>query len=98
MTVSTNSSRIRLRGVVMDYFAARNRCKKCGILNHLFVDLKEIDKRSQHNNYTGINVNYSIEIFKVNGKVKREFQYGYSCPWCKQYNKHETVFGGVEMK
>lgn len=67
----------------MDYFAARNRCKKCEILNHLFVDLKEIEKGSQHD-YSGIQVNYSIEIVKVNGKVKREFQYGYICPWCEQ--------------
>lgn len=80
----------------MDYFAARNRCKKCGILNHLFVDLKDRDSTPLADHE--IRVNYKIESEKVNGKWIKQFTFGYSCPWCSYYNKHDTVYLGVGSK
>ena len=97
MTYLDNSYKVYLKGscLNMNYFTQRCRCSRCDITNHIFIDLNEMDKKpfADHE----IKVNYMIELKMVNGKLTKQFTFGYSCPWCESYNKHETGYRGLKI-
>lgn len=80
----------------MDYFTQRCMCKNCSITNHIFIDFKDRDTTPLADHE--IRVNYKVESENFNGKWIKQFTFGYSCPWCESYNKHDTFYLGVGSK